>query len=410
MRIPVVLRTVALLVGLALWIGWGWSITTGKGAMDRTGTVVGTDFVMFYAAGQTVLRGETERLYDQEFQKELQQKLIGERFSGYYHLYTPPLFAVPFTMFAGTDYQTSFFIWTLLSFFCLVNALRFLQPRSLSQPLLFSLPLFPVFAGFSFGQNSNLSLLIMAATCALWIGGRDGAAGMVLSLLFYKPQLLLGVVLLWCLDWRESKRALAGLACGLAVLALLQLLFMPQATAAYLSLATERFADLNQSQGFPVAKQLTLAGLVSVLVPGIPGVLHHAVLLAGMFWAALLLRRFISRWGDERQWLFAAAIGATFWLSPHAMVYDGTLLLIPAVIAATSGYVRQRDFLRIAAVGWVALLFGARLTQIQLDLLGFAINIGALATLCLGWWFLRLQRPLPRLRGDGREQLEEGRE
>ena len=62
-----------------------------------------------------------------------------------------------------------------------------------------------------------MSLALLSLTYALWRDGKLWAAGLVCSLLLYKPQLILGVGVLWFLEWflaRRGWQSLAGLAAG----------------------------------------------------------------------------------------------------------------------------------------------------------------------------------------------------
>ncbi|MBN1919766.1 MAG: hypothetical protein JW892_00855, partial [Anaerolineae bacterium] len=52
----------------ALWIAWLLSIALGPGYLDLAGQPVGTDYLQFYAAGRTLIRGESARLYDMAYQ------------------------------------------------------------------------------------------------------------------------------------------------------------------------------------------------------------------------------------------------------------------------------------------------------------------------------------------------------
>jgi uncharacterized membrane protein len=73
--------------------------------------------------------------------------------------------------------------------------------------------------------------------------------------------------------------------------------------------------------------------------------------------------------------LFAAAIALTLWLTPHAMIYDWSLLLIPAVLLwhELPG-LRVRWQLLFAAV-WLATLVGSSLTAAQLHSLPVSVQV-----------------------------------
>src|SRR5436190_373861 len=101
--------------------------------------------------------------------------------------------------------------------------------------VLWALAFVPVFAAVSYGQNSLLSLFILAGVFALLRRGRDGLAGIVLGCLLYKPQLVLVLALLLVLERRW--RALLGLGAMGGVLAAVSLWMSVPAARSYASTA-----------------------------------------------------------------------------------------------------------------------------------------------------------------------------
>ena len=100
----------AWLAGSALWIGWFLSLLLGAGKFDLAGQVAGTDYVQFYAAGSTLQRGEGAHLYDFEYQKKLEQDIVGKTFGGWHVFTTPPLWARP-SRFCPQAWGLLFLIW-----------------------------------------------------------------------------------------------------------------------------------------------------------------------------------------------------------------------------------------------------------------------------------------------------------
>jgi len=71
----------------------------------------------------------------------------------------------------------------------------------------------------------------------------------------------------------------------------------------------------------------------------------------------------------------AAAVALTLWLTPHAMIYDWSLLLIPAVLLWQElPGLRARWPLLFAAV-WLATLVGSSLSAVQLRALPIAVQV-----------------------------------
>ena len=109
-------------------------------------------------------------------------------------------------------------------------------------------------------------------------------------------------------------------------------------------------------------------------MPGIPALSEALALLstvAGMV-VFLLFRRKLRY---EPALLFAGAICLTLWITPHAMIYDWTILLIPAVL-----FWEKRPDCRglwkvLFALIWVATLLSGPLTFAQSKILPFAVQV-----------------------------------
>ena len=190
----------AWLAGGILWFAWFLSLLLGGGKFDLAGQVVGTDYVQFYAAGSTLQRGDGAHLYDFEYQKKLERDIVGKTFGGHHAFITPPFFAWVFVPFSLLPYMWSFAIWSLLGLAPLWLSLRWTGASQPGRWFGWALTLFPVFASISFGQNSLLSLGVLSLTYLLWCRERRWLAGLVCSLVLYKPQLALGVGFLWLLE------------------------------------------------------------------------------------------------------------------------------------------------------------------------------------------------------------------
>lgn len=61
----------ATVTGVALWGGWLISMLAGPRLFDLAGQPIGTDWVVFHAAGSTVTASEEAHLYDLAWQHAL---------------------------------------------------------------------------------------------------------------------------------------------------------------------------------------------------------------------------------------------------------------------------------------------------------------------------------------------------
>ena len=357
----------------ALWGAWLASILLGRGAMDLAGHVVGTDFLEFYTAGTTLRLGESGRLYDIGYQSQLQQLLIGPALRDYYAYITPPFLAWLYQPLASLPYSLGFAVWSLFGLLCLWAALRWLGAPGW-KPFVWSLTFFPVFASVSYGQNGLLSLALLSLTYRLWARGSRWAAGLTLCLLLYKPQLVLGVGILWLLDWRRQAPALAGFLVGGAALALLSWWRLPAASVAYLEFSRTVLPGLPAWFNFPLWNLHSVRGFWRLLLPGLPSLADVLSALAAVIGVAGF-RSFWRRFRDQPEIAFAGAIVLTLWVTPHAMIYDWSLLLIPGVLLwLRRPDLRDRWKVFYAAL-WIAALVSGPLTLAQQRLLGFAVQV-----------------------------------
>lgn len=375
-----------------LWAAWLLSVVLGPGNLDLAGQPVGTDYLQFYAAGRTLARGESAQLYDMAYQSALEQEIIGSGLTSYHAFITPPFLAALFVPLAALPYGWSFVVWSVLGLLCLWFSLRLLDIAAPGRAWLWALTFFSVFAVISFGQNALLSLLLFSATYRLWRDQRPFAAGLVCSLTLYKPQLCLGVAVLWLLSWRRDWRALAGLGVGGVALVGLCFGLLPEASWAYLEFARTVLPDLPNWQEFPLWHLHTVRGFWRLLLPAWPRVGDVLTLLA----AALGLWVFIRwerRFRESWRLMFGAAIALTLWLTPHAMIYDWALWLIPALLL-WEVLPQYRDRWRALFAGvWLVTLLSGPLTVAQLRVLPFALQLSvpvlALVLYRLGSWCLR---------------------
>jgi len=364
----------AWLAGGALWFAWFLSLLLGTGKFDLAGRVVGTDYVQFYAAGSTLHEGESGRLYDFEYQKDLEQDIVGNTFGGYHAFITPPFYAWVYVPFSMLPYMWSFAIWSLLGLACLWLSLHWIDGAKPGWWFGWALTWFPVFASISFGQNSLLSLGILSLTYFLWYRDRRWLAGLVCSLVLYKPQLALGVGFLWILEWRRDWQALLGLAFGGALLAGLSFGLMPEASKVYMNLSHNWLPGILRQGGFPIWQAHTPRAFFLLLMPGQPS-LGEALALLSTVMGIVVYLFYWRRLRCEPALLFAGAICLTLWITPHAMIYDWTIFLIPTIL-----FWEKRPDCRglwkvLFALIWAATFLSGPLTFAQLKILHVAMQV-----------------------------------
>ncbi len=368
------------LFGGALWFAWLLSLFLGGNNVDMAGQVVGTDYLMFYTAGQTLADGATEDLYDFVAQSERQQAIIGPALEDFFAYINLPFLAWLYVPFSAVPYVWSFVLWSLLGLLILWLCLKGLGKGD-AWPL--ALTFVPVFSTISFGQNAFLSLGLLTAVYLLWRKDQKVAAGLVLALLVYKPQLVLGVGFLWLLNWRQDWKALVAFWAGEVGLIALTATVMPEALAAYAVLTQETLPVLASLEQFPVWHMHHIRGFWQLLFPSL---VADGLWLFGNLMALWLFWR-LWRGGNHdvegvrleaRPFWFAWAILITLWTTPHAMVYDWSLLLIPAVLLWEWDGGFRPLLRRLMIVGWLVYLISGPLTAGQLAILPVAVQISPL--------------------------------
>lgn len=364
----------AWLAGSALWLAWLASISLGPGNFDLAGQAVGTDYLQFYAAGATLRNGNEAQLYNQDFQARLEIELAGPALTSYHAFITPPFFAWVFVPLSLLPYRLSFALWSMAGLFLLWASLKVLGAEAPFRSAAWALTWFPIFAAISFGQNSLLSLLILSSSYVLWRKEQRFSAGLVASLALYKPQLVAGVAILWLLEWRRDWKGLLGLAAGGLMLAGLSFGLLPGASQGYVEFSRTILPRLTEWGDFPLWHLHTLRGFWQILLPGMPLVVNILWILG----SAVGVAAFVRLWQIRRHQpapLYAAATCLMLWITPHAMIYDWTILLIPAVLLWQSVPERRRLWRSIFALLWGVAFFSGPLTYGQLQILPFALQL-----------------------------------
>jgi hypothetical protein len=190
----------------------------------------------------------------------LEQAIAGPGLTSIHAFITPPFLAWLNVPFSFLPYSWSFLIWSLIGFFFPWASIKLIATDQPNNSFIWALTCFPNFAAISFGQNSLLSLFLFSLTNWLWKKDKYLLAGLVSSLLLYKPQLVLGLEMLWLLEWRNSWESLLGLATGGATLADQCFRLLPDASFAYINLARKYLQGMMYQDQFPLWRLHSLSG------------------------------------------------------------------------------------------------------------------------------------------------------
>ncbi len=388
-------------------------LARATGVIESNGDLLGRDYFAFYMAGDLVNRGCLDDLYSAPAHTAYQQAFmrdINPVWSGTYPYRNPPHYAWAMSWLARLGYGPSLIAWSALSLLCFAATVliwrawfvesgeatvgRYALPGpkhragfALTVMLAVCMPSW--FQALAGGQNTFISLLILTAFCALLVRGRDGWAGLVLSLLAYKFYLIAVPALV--LAAKRRWRAVGGVVLGGALtLALTAATMGPGIIMDYLHYAPSQ-ARLMEEGGFDVHKQHCWHGFFELLGAGWMPRASSRILAATASVAslALLIPVWRGPWEPRRpafRLKLAATVVALLLTSPHLLHYDVLMAVLPAALWYSAAHPPARrespasvKLILLAGFCWLAVAEPlARVTNIQLS------------PLLMLWWLVAL--------------------
>jgi hypothetical protein len=388
---PPVLTAFASLHALGMIAVAARYLASLHGTTDAAGHVVTGDFPAFLTAARMLDTGQGAALYDLAAQRSAQEAMIGRALDVWQPYAYPPLLGVALLPAARWSYLTAFcahdavmavalvlLLWQLWS---LLPSLRETRQAWWAVALLV-VSFHPVARTVMGGQNTVLSLALLAGFVVSARDGRQGVAGICLGLLTYKPQLvpLLALCALLRRQWRLL--AAAGLV-AVAHYAIGALFAGPQWPLAWLRM-------LDAYRGLEWASnRYTHVSLWALAAQLLPAAWAFGIALAG----SLLVITLVVRRARDRSLpltdLFALALAATVLVSPHVQYYDVALLLLPVLIA-----LEARKCAGVDAGPWLRLSLALGYVLFPLYTYGPQLGVQPLclwALACFGWLLLLAQ-------------------
>lgn len=153
------------------------------------------DFPIFYSNAQMVREGRASGLYDFDVENSFMHRVAETDRPPNNHLPYELLLFLPLTYL---QFRAASLVWALLilaMLVCIALMIRNLYGGRLSLMLLVILAFYPELYCLLMGQDSIMLLLLFAASLWLWKRGKERAAGFVLALDLFRPQLVLPFVL-----------------------------------------------------------------------------------------------------------------------------------------------------------------------------------------------------------------------
>lgn len=336
------LRDYPRLMLIAIWIVLAFNLIFRQGWLGGLNQIIGSDFITLYASG-LAYRTDVSHLYDLTSQFDLQKMLVQPTLLiGVNPYISPPYVAEAYSLFTHLPLQVAMIIWTLLSvgFAILAGALCFsLLPQKVSKDLsrwqlwviIFSF--FPIIEGLQVGQNHTLTLLLITSVVLFTLSDRWYLAGLMAGLLIYKPQFVIGFLVIW-LIWRKYKAIGAFMVTALLWAGSSIMINGIEPYKQYLNLSRGLLL-LPYIEGFPGYLLSTLYGFLATLFPSstIPAISIISSIFAVVFllFIAWLAYHFRNKPINETIPLIVLAILFPILAFPYSLLHD-LVVLVPAFI------------------------------------------------------------------------------
>lgn len=309
---------------------YGYLLATGGVNVDAA------DLVTYYSAAKLVVSGHGASIYNFAAINRTGSHIIypfRPPLGGVGPFLYPPWFALVVAPLALVPYGIAYGVWFVVNISLAVCALlalaRFAGLRALQAALfvLLGLSCLPIFAALGQGQVSVLILALLVSVLWALRAGHDVAAGSLLALALIKPQYALPVaaVLLLQRRWRGCA-TFVGCAAALSVLPIP--ILGGGAQGGYLH-ALARFYAMHGHAAYLPAPRINygLPGFTALLAPAYSTVVQIAVATG-----ALLLTAWVALRQRTVEVPFALAIAFTLLASPHVLIYDVSLLILPLAV------------------------------------------------------------------------------
>ncbi len=350
-----------------------------------------TDFITYFSAARMVVDGHGASLYNFGALSAVERHAIAP-----YHLtygvlpyVYPPYFAAAIAPLGLIGLVPAYAFWATLNAVWLCLALVIVQRRArlavAGAAILWlgAWTFIPTFIGLLQGQVSFLLLALLGGALLSLERRLDMLAGVLLAVAMIKPTYVLPclVVLLARGRWRP----ILSFAGATLLFTLLPMVFMgAHINTAYVQ-TLRRATGWTTQFGYGPEKTASLAGPLRDLLPSGAALAVLAVLaLAGLAVLAVLARR-----SPGLAPPFALAILVGLLISPHVLIHDLVLLLIPVGIALQA---------RASGPSWLPYALGSlyALAIFGLVLAGIVhVQLIILAMGGLAAWFALALRPLP---------------
>ena len=315
---------------------------------------LGIDFGVFHAGGTLISGGGYDSAYNtSEFSSFFSASYFpslaeGETVS---HFISTPTFGWFAQALAVFPFNAALVAWTILGFAVLIPACRVLDLPNWAPIILAVSPMMAY--NTALGQTGPFVLLLFAFWHVAHRDDRVVAAGVLGGLLILKPPLAFGYGLLWLIKSKKYGKSIAVAAGVGAVLSVPTVVAGIGPWRGFLDAMIER----AENESAWAQQSGSVSEFVKLLTPGAPSWVTLVSWVLGFAAAGGLIVATKRRFGDDPELLSAAAVIATIVASPHLLIYDSLILVIPAAVAYRRGVLTgdRAGLLAALIVGSIAL-------------------------------------------------------
>lgn len=323
---------------------------------DKTGLVVGRDFLNLWMYGRAIADADPARFYDITVYNAELTKLLGAGYPGQ-NWPNPPTALLPMTPFGVLGFFPALFAWFTISIAALALTVRrtFADVRVLAVLMVSPAALLCLISG----QSSFLTTAALIGAVFCW-DRRPVLAGVLIGLLTVKPQL--GILIPFALiASRRWSVFIAAAVTALALVALSTALFGPDIWIAYivkaLPLQREVLSDpTGIAMPFHATIFMNLRGLLGNDVAMVLQSVSSVAAVAIVVWA------FWFRRDHDPVVLCALLLACTQAASPYMSTYDLLPLTLTALVLLARGQLDETGRRLAQLVFWMPalqLLFGS---------------------------------------------------
>lgn len=334
------LKNYPRVIGIVMWLVFIINFLSRRGWKGGIGTLISFDFLTFYAIGE-IYKTNITQLYDVKTLFAVEQIIYNPTsLDGGGNIFSyPPYVALLSSLLTLVPYDTAYYIWTLLSIF-FISLTVYLSYRYLLNPelskyglnfqqlLIVIFSFFPLLFGLNLGQNHALTLLLVTAIVITSLREHWFLSGALAGMLVYKPQFVLGFLIVW-LVWRRYK-ALTGFVLVASVWFLSVIIV--SGVDPYLSYIKSLPFLIELPYGVGRYLELSVFSFLATIFPrsalSYLIIVNQVILILASIGLAWIAHRTRGKNKSGKTLAFMFAILYPFLIAPHILIHD-IVVLIP---------------------------------------------------------------------------------